>query len=97
MTAERAGCRPRCPGAHGDFRCATRKSRRITVGRHGVVSADQARRKSAQMIARIKAGEDPEPPVVKSADAPTVSDLARRYLVEHVEVRCKPRTIASGR
>ncbi len=73
------------------------KSRRIAVGRHGVVSADQARRKAAQMIARIKAGEDPEPPVVKSADAPTVADLARRYLVEHVEVRCKPRTIASGR
>ena len=35
------------------------KSRRIAVGRHGVVSADQARRKAAQMIARIKAGEDP--------------------------------------
>ena len=73
------------------------KSRRITVGRHGVVSADQARRKAAQMIARIKAGEGPEPPAVNSADTPTVADLARRYLVEHVEVRCKPRTIASGR
>ena len=47
---------------------ASGKSRRITVGRHGVVSADQARRKAAQMIARIKAGEDPEPPPVNSAD-----------------------------
>ena len=73
------------------------KSRRITVGRHGVVSADQARRKAAGMIARIKAGEDPEPPVRRAADTPTVADLAQRYLVEHVEVRCKPRTIASGR
>ena len=73
------------------------KSKRITVGRHGVVSADQARRKAAQMIARIKAGEDPEPPAVTSADTPTVADLARRYLAEHVEVRCKPRTVASGR
>jgi len=26
------------------------KSRRIAIGRHGVVSADQARRKAAQMI-----------------------------------------------
>jgi len=31
------------------------------------------------------------------ADTPTVADLAQRYLVEHVEVRCKPRTIASER
>ena len=49
------------------------------------------------MIARIKAGEDPDPPVRRAADTPTVADLAQRYLVEHVEVRCKPRTIASGR
>ena len=49
------------------------------------------------MIAHIKAGEDPEPPTVHSADTPTVAEFAWRYLVEHVEVRCKPRTIASGR
>ena len=49
------------------------------------------------MIARIRAGEDPEPPTVHSADTPTVAEPTRRYLVEHVEVRCKPRTIASGR
>ena len=37
------------------------KSRRITLGRHGVISADQARRKAALAIARIKGGEAPEP------------------------------------
>ena len=73
------------------------KSRRLVIGRHGVVSADQARRKSTLMIARIKAGEEPELPAVTPVNAPTVADLARRYLVaEHIEVRCKPRTIASG-
>ena len=36
------------------------KSKRIAIGRHGVISPDQARRKAAQMIARIKAGEDPD-------------------------------------
>ena len=30
-------------------------------GRHGVISPDQARRKAAQMIARIKTGEDRDP------------------------------------
>ena len=36
------------------------RSKRVTVGRHGKLSADQARRKATRIIARIKAGE-PEP------------------------------------
>ena len=47
------------------------------------------------MIARIKAGEDPEPSTANSVDTPTVAGLTRRYLHEHVEVLRKPRTIAS--
>ena len=49
------------------------------------------------MIARIKAGEDPQPAATNAAPAPTVADLAQRYLVEHVEVWCKPRTVESCR
>ena len=73
------------------------KSKRIAVGRHGVISPDQARRKAAQMIARIKAGEDPNPEATKKPSGPTVAELAERYLVEHVQVRCKPRTVEAGR
>ena len=36
------------------------KSRRITLGRHGVITPDQARRKAALAIARIKEGESPK-------------------------------------
>ena len=66
------------------------RSCRITVGRHGAISADEARRRAAAIIARIKAWEEPAP-----APAPaevTVAELAARYLEEHVAVRCKPRT-----
>ena len=73
------------------------KSKRIAVGRHGVISPDQARRKAAQMIARIKAGEDPNPEATKKPSDPTVAELAERYLVEHVQVRCKPRTVEACR
>ena len=66
-------------------------------GRHGVISPDQARRKAAQMIARIKAGEDPNPEAAKKPSGPTVAELAERYLTEHVEVRCKPRTVEACR
>ena len=73
------------------------KSKRIAVGRHGVISPGQARRKAAQMIARIKAGEDPNPEAVKPPPEPTVAEFAERYLVEHVQVRCKPRTVEACR
>ena len=73
------------------------KSKRIAVGRHGVISPDQARRKAAQMIVRIKAGEDPNPEATKKPSGPTVAELAERYLVEHVQVRCKPRTVEACR
>ena len=68
--------------------------KRVTVGRHGIISADQARRRAAMIIARIKAGEEPiaEPMASKPEGGPTVAEIAARYLDEHVAVRCKPRT-----
>ena len=73
--------------------------KRVTVGRHGVISADQARRRAAQIINRIKAGEEPvpEPLPAKLAGGPTVAELAARYLEEHVLVRCKPSTARTHR
>ena len=65
------------------------KSKRVTLGRHGVISADQARRKAAETIARIKSGEDSEG---KPASTVTVADVAARYLKEHVALHCKPGT-----
>ena len=71
-----------------------RKAKRITVGRHPVLGAEDARQRAALIIARIKAGEDPVPlPLqAKHAGGPTVADLATRYLEEHVAIRCKPKT-----
>ena len=62
------------------------KSRRVTLGRHGVISADQARRQAALTIARIKGGEAPES---TSPGTVTVAVLAERYLKEYVAVHCK--------
>ena len=68
--------------------------KRMTVGRHDVLHADQARQRAALIIARIKAGEEPVPlPLAARGNGgPTVADLAVRYLEEHVEVRLKPNT-----
>ena len=73
--------------------------RRVTVGRHGVLNAEEAKRRAALIIARVKAGEDPvpEPLAAKLSQGPTVADLAARYLEEHVAVRCKPKTARTSR
>ena len=71
-----------------------RTARRVTVGRHDVLNADQARQRAAYIIARIRAGEDPVPlPLAARFNGgPTVADLAERYVEEHIQVRIKPGT-----
>ena len=66
--------------------------KRVTVGRHGVISADQARRRAALIIARVKAGQEPIAAPMAPRTGPTVAELAARYLEEHMAVRCKPGT-----
>ena len=77
------------------------RSKRVTLGRHGDLSAAQARRRAALVIGRIKAGEDPVPAraaVDRDLGPPvTVSDLAERYLERHVAVHLRPSTMASYR
>ena len=71
-------------------------TRRISVGRHGVIGASEARRRAALIVARIRAGEEPVPEAQK-AESITVAALAARYLREHVAVRCKPTTATQYR
>ena len=73
-------------------------SKRIALGRHGVIPAGRARQRAALVIGRIKAGEEPEAAAAARASAgSTVAELAGRYLSEHVAVRCKPNTVTGYR
>ena len=74
--------------------CSGGKSRRLTAGRHGLISAEQARRKAAQIIADIKTGNEPvlHNGASRSDTGPTVAEVAERFMTEHVAVRCKPST-----
>lgn len=71
------------------------KSRRLTVGLHGLISAELARRKAAQVIANIKAGNEPvlDNGASRTDAGPTVAEVTERYMREHVMVRCKPTTV----
>ena len=67
-----------------------RGPKRLTLGRHGDLTAEEARKKAAAVIDRIKRGEDPLPP--KPEPPLTVALLAERYLEAHVAVNCNAHT-----
>ncbi len=64
--------------------------RRVSLGRHGELAAERARKQAATAIDRIKRDGDPLP----AAPEPvfTVADLARRYMEAHVAVNCNAHT-----
>ncbi len=68
---------------------ANGKSRRFTLGRHGDIAPDRARKDAAKIIARLKAGLPP----VEPGPEPIVADLAERYECEYVAVHYKPNTV----
>ena len=67
------------------------KPKRKTLGRYGEITPEKARQDAAVFIDRIKQGLPPDPPL--EGPAPTVADLAERYMESHVRVNCKPSTI----
>ena len=63
-------------------------SKRATLGRHGEIAAEQARRLAAEAIDRIKRGEDPVPPAPEPEA--TMAVIAERYMRDYVPSHCKP-------
>ena len=69
--------------------------KRVTLGKHGEMSCDEARKTATGVIDRIKRGEEPEPRPPEAA--PTVAGLAERFMRDHAETHCKPDTAVSYR
>ena len=69
------------------------RSKRLTIGRHGIMTPGRARRRAARILAGVRAGRPPVSEHTKPAAGPTVAELAERYLTEYVDVRYKPATV----
>jgi hypothetical protein len=68
------------------------RSRRLTVGKHGKLTADMARKEALRIFDAVRAGKDPVTERRAYIDAPIVNDLLDRYIAEHVEKRNRPTT-----
>ena len=73
------------------------RSKRVSLGRHGDITTDIARKDATAVIARIKKGQPPVPTEPDRTLEPTVADLAERYQREYVEMHCKPATVSHYR
>ena len=71
---------------------AGRRTRRVTIGQHGVLTTDEARREAKQLLASVARGDDPSAQRQAKRHAPTVAGLCDRFLEEYVDQHCKPTT-----
>ncbi|MDE0591584.1 tyrosine-type recombinase/integrase [Halocynthiibacter sp. C4] len=68
------------------------RTRRISLGRHGTITVDQARLIAKEVLGDVAKGENPAEEISQHRKAPTVAALCERFFESHVKERCKPTT-----
>ena len=79
------------------YRNAQGRSRRLTVGQHGRITADGARREAMLLLADVERGDDPAKERRATRKAPTLDELAERYIQEHAIPKKKPSSVSNDR
>src|SRR6266851_4537672 len=72
--------------------------RKLTIGRHGSPWTPETARKEAKtLLGMIEGGADPAADKMARREAPTIAELAERFLAEHAEAKRKASTAAEYR
>lgn len=72
-----------------------RKQRKPSIGIHGRITCEQARKIAKQWEYEVEIGQDPAATREILLNAPTMSDLCDRYIQEHAEIYKKKSSIES--
>jgi integrase len=73
------------------------RTRRVTLGKHGVLTPDEARAQARLMLAEVASGGDPAETKLGRRQQPTLTEIADRYMTEHAETKKKPKSIKEDR
>lgn len=76
------------------YRTKTGTPRKPAIGRHGSITAEQARRIARTWLAEVHTGSDPAGETEAGRNAPSLSELAERYMKQHAEVKKRPLSVA---
>jgi hypothetical protein len=68
--------------------------RKLTIGRHGSPWTPETAREGKRLLSRIEDGADPAADKIARREAPTVAELAERFLIEHATAKRKGSTAA---
>lgn len=68
-------------------------TRRVTIGAHGSLTPEQARREAGKLLAKVALGADPARERAKVRREGTIREVIDRYLEEHVVAHNKPSTV----
>lgn len=75
------------------YRTKQGRQRKRTIGQHGKLTVEQARAMAQQIFAEVQQGGDPASQEDVQRAAPTVVELAGRYMDEYANLRKKPGSI----
>ena len=73
------------------------RARRVNIGLHGAITAEDARTEAMKHLSTVRLGGDPASERDKRKSSPTMKEFGKRFLEEHVAVHCKPTTQAEYR
>lgn len=79
------------------YRTPKGERRKPSLGTYGQITVDQGRKLAQDFLASVRSGADPSQERQAARSAPTVKDLADRFMVEHSEARNKPSTVRGNR
>ncbi|MCR9140308.1 MAG: site-specific integrase [Alphaproteobacteria bacterium] len=71
---------------------AAGRSRRRSIGPHGVLTAEQARVEAKKLLGSVARGENPAEDRQRKLREPTMASLCDRFLTEYAAHHCKPST-----
>ena len=77
------------------YRNEAGRSRRVTIGRYGRMTVDEARKEARQKLAKVDRGGDPAAEKAKLRNAETLANLSGLYLERHARPHKGPLSVKS--